>query len=167
MDNSKKKIVARKDVVDFDGNIMQACILSAGAVDKNFTKVFHESLVNRLEENMEGMTYMKKSIEGILMFHQLISMMSYDNHLRATQEDIAEKMGRNVSSVKRLIQGLEKADILMCMGHRDYMFSPEVICKVRNGERQDMLNEWFCCKGKKKTAQLEKGLGSETDDFRV
>lgn len=166
MNNYKKKVVGTTELLNPDGDPQQVLILSRGAVDKNFTKIFHEPMVKRLKGTVEDVKYMKKSMEGLLMFHQMIGEMGWDNHLRMTQGEIAKKIGRNVSSVKRFIQGLEKADILMCIGHRDYMFSPELVCKVGNGERQNILNEWFRRKGMKQIAQNERDLGSENDTNR-
>ena len=150
--NYKKKVVGRKVLSDDNGELHTAIFLAPNAVDKNFTKVFHKNLIDRLENPREEITAMKKSMNGILLFWKLVEMMGYDNHIRATQERIAEELGVSPSTVKRFIGDLEKADIMICVGHGDFMISPEIVAQVGNEARIEALNEWFRRRGQDEVA---------------
>ncbi len=154
--NRKGKAIGKKLIYDDAGNPMEYLVFRDKFVDRDFTKVFFGKLLDQIEENQEADVGSNGLLKGLGFLGKLVGLMGYDNHIRMTQNEIAEPLELSVSATKRFLGTLEKLDLLVSKGHGDYMISPEVFSQVGNKERIIAWEEWMKIKAKKRHSKLEK-----------
>ena len=108
--NSSKVIKLPKEkayyvTTDENGNIKGYFPLKSKNLGKDWVAVYQQALSNIADMNLPNEQYR--------VFLKLLSKVDFDNYLRVSQQNIADELNMNQSSVARAIKGLKEKTIIV------------------------------------------------------
>ncbi|OOF39381.1 hypothetical protein BKK50_10715 [Rodentibacter rarus] len=126
--------VGKKKLVDLStGEEFEAQTIVKAVGDQDFKKVFLSEVLDRLEEF---------SSAKMKFVFWLMANIDKQNRMIGTYTQLAEKSGISVSTIKRVIPTLKKADVIREITPSVIMLNPDIVAAVTSSRRGNLLVQY-------------------------
>lgn len=126
--------VGTKKLVDLStGEEFEAQTIVRSIGDQDFKKVFISEILDRLEEF---------SSSKMKFVFWLLNNVDKQNRIIGTYAQLAEKAQISVSTIKRVIPALKRADVIREITPSVLMLNPDIVAAVTSNRRGNLLVQY-------------------------
>lgn len=126
--------VGTKKLVDLStGEEFEAQTIVKSVGDQDFKKVFISEILDRLEEF---------SSSKMKFVFWLLNNVDKQNRIIGTYAQLAEKAQISVSTIKRVIPALKRADVVREITPSVLMLNPDIVAAVTSNRRGNLLVQY-------------------------